>query len=231
MSGLSNNTFTDAAGSVSDLFAGFGASAQANLKAESLDIQAQGDLAEASNYGIAATLAGQNAQFTEASTAIKEAQINRATTMAVGGQAADVAGGGFAASGSALDLMASSASQGALTKAVAGQQGLITEAGYKEQQQSYLTMQNAATTTATSLENLANETKSAGTMSEIGDFAGALIKGGAAIASLFTGGIDLTGAATGFAAEAPNNPNNPLVINRYGTPGPNVPNNPLPAIY
>jgi hypothetical protein len=180
---LSNTTFTDAGGAVSDLFAGIGATTQANLKAQGLDIQAQGDLAEASNYDLAADLAGKNTQYTEASTAIKQAQIDRSTTLAIGGQQADVAAGGFSSSGSALDLMRDSASQGALTKAVAGQQGLITEAGYEEQQQSYQTMSAAARSTAAGLENIADETRSAGTMTEIGDFASSAIKGAAAIAT------------------------------------------------
>ena len=51
---------------------------------------------------------------------------------------ADIAGGGFAASGSGLDILAQSASQGALQQAVIARQGLITEAGYQEQAQSFL---------------------------------------------------------------------------------------------
>jgi hypothetical protein len=47
-------------------------------------------------------------------------------------------------SGSSLDLMRDSASQGALTHAVLGQQGLITEAGYAEQATSYEMMSQAA---------------------------------------------------------------------------------------
>lgn len=179
---------SDAGGAVSDLFAGIGATTQANLKAQGLDIQAQGDLAEASNYDIAGTLAGQNAQYSETSTAIKEAQIARQNSMTIGGQQADVAGAGFAASGSSLDLLASSAQQGALTKAVAGQNGLIQTAGYQEQQQSYQTMSVAAKSTAAGLENIATETEAAGKTAEIGDFISAGLKGVAAIASLYTGG-------------------------------------------
>lgn len=189
------STISDIGGAVSDIFAGFGASAQANLKAQGLDIQAQGDLAEGENYDLAATLAGQNAQYTEASTAIKEAQLDRQNTLTLGGQKADVAAGGFAASGSSLDLMRDSASQGALTKAVAGQQGLIQQAGYEEQQQSYRTMSAAAKSTAAGLENLATETEEAGKTSEIGDFLSGAVKGIAGIASLAaapaTGGASL----------------------------------------
>jgi hypothetical protein len=127
-------TFSNLGGAASDLFAGFGDSAKA-----------QGDFAEAANYTLASKLATQNEKFTETSTAIKEAQQNRSLTQTLGGQQADVAGAGFAESGSSLDLLRDSASQGALTHAVLGQQGLITEAGYTEQATSYANMSAAAT--------------------------------------------------------------------------------------
>jgi hypothetical protein len=132
--GVSGATFSNLGGAASDLFASFGDKAKA-----------QGDFAEAKNYGIASDLATQNEKFTETSTAIKEAQQQRETMNTLGGQQADVAGAGFTEGGSALDILRDSASQGALTHAVLGQQGLITEAGYTEQAQSYKTMQDAAT--------------------------------------------------------------------------------------
>lgn len=131
---LSGSTFTDLGGAASDLFAGIGDKAKAKY-----------DFAEADNYGLASDLATQNAKFTETSTEIKQAQLDREAMMLHGGQEADVANAGFEASGSALDIMADSARQGALTHAVAGQQGLITEAGYTEQATSLKTMQGAAT--------------------------------------------------------------------------------------
>jgi hypothetical protein len=91
------------------------------------------------------------------STAIKESQADRNLYQALGTTRADFAvglfarpmncriwrcsGAGFAESGSALDLLRESASQGAMTKAVLGEQGLITEAGYQEQAQSYTVLQ------------------------------------------------------------------------------------------
>lgn len=62
----------------------------------------------------------------------------------MGQTTADVSGAGFGMSGSALDILRSGAQQGALTKQVLAQQGLISEAGYEEQQQSYLNMAQAA---------------------------------------------------------------------------------------
>jgi hypothetical protein len=64
---------------------------------------------------------------TLATTAIQSMQSERATYQSMSQTKADIAGGGFAASGSGLDIMAQSASQGALQQAVIQRQGLITE--------------------------------------------------------------------------------------------------------
>lgn len=180
----SDKTFGDAGGAVTDLFGAFGATKSADISAEGLRLKAQGDLAEAGQYDLASTLANQNEQYTEASTAIQQAQQQRSTTMQVGGEQAAVAGAGFAQSGSALDILADSARQGALAQATLGQQGLITEAGYKEQAQSYTMMASTARTTAAGEEDIANKTEDAGTLSSFGDFAGAALKGAAAIATI-----------------------------------------------
>jgi len=112
LASISNAAFSNFGGAVSDLFAASGDRAKA-----------QGDLIEAQNYDLASTLALQNEQFTQTSTAIRQAQIDRNTTQVLGEQQADVASAGFAESGSSLDLLADSARQGALTKAVAGETG------------------------------------------------------------------------------------------------------------
>jgi hypothetical protein len=210
---VSSATFSDIGGAVSDLFAGFSATTQAGLKAEGLNIsaqgtrlKAQGDLAQASEYDLAGNLATANEQYTETSTAIKEMQQQRSNTLQIGTQQADIAGAGFANSGSALDILADSASQGALAKAVLGQQGLITEAGYTEQANSFATMAAAARTDAAGQDTIANETDqlaqqtiAAGQQSATGDFIGGAIKGIAAVASVFaapvTGGASLAGLA------------------------------------
>ena len=112
-------TFSDAGGAVSDLFA-----------AEGDKYKQQVDLIEQQMYTSDAGLATQNAQFTATSTAIKLAQQSRANVQSQGQTEADVAGAGFANSGSSLDILSNNAQQGALTSAVMQQQGLITEAGY-----------------------------------------------------------------------------------------------------
>lgn len=161
--GIGGSTFSDIGGAVSDLFS-----------VDAHHAKAQGDLLEAQNYDLASGLATQNEQFTEESTTIKQAQLDRQNALTAGGQAADVAGAGFAASGSALDIMRDTASQGALTKAVGEQQGLITEAGYDEQAKSYQTMSQAAHVAADAENSAADAAGITGA-----------IKGIAAVATLF----------------------------------------------
>ena len=118
---------------VSDIFSGFG------------DLEKmKGDELEQQSYQEAAQLALQNEQYTKMSTSIQQAQEDRTVALAQGRTQSEVAGAGFSMSGSALDIMRSGAQQGALTKAVTGYQGLITEAGYAEQAQSYTNMAAAA---------------------------------------------------------------------------------------
>lgn len=200
------------AGASSDLFKGFGDLAQGNLKAKGLNLDAQGqrlnaqglrikasgDLAEASNYDLAGNLALKNEQFTTASTAIKQAQTDRSIALAQGSIEAETAGAGLKTSGSSLDVLRDSAEQGALTKQVAGSQGLITEAGYEEQRQSYATLANAGREAAAGqfdianktdaiaaqTDQLANDTRSAAQVQAAGDFTSSLIKGATAVAAI-----------------------------------------------
>ena len=130
---LSTGGIGSIAGGVSDLFSAMGYKAKA-----------QGDAFEKQNYLLAGTLADQNEQYTEWSTGIKQAQEDRDLFKSLGTTKADIAGAGLAESGSALDILRESASQGAMARAVTGEQGLIAEAGYREQAQSYRNMAQAA---------------------------------------------------------------------------------------
>lgn len=129
------------------------------MQAEGLDIKAQGDLAEASEYDLASALARGNEAYTAQSTTLKQLQADREVTMTIGSQRASVSGAGLRSSGGALDLLRDSASQGAISKAVLGQQGLITEAGFEEQAKSYDTMAAAGRTTAAGETDIANQTR------------------------------------------------------------------------
>lgn len=205
---MADNPFSsgvsDITGAVSDLFQGFGdeASASADLSkaaaarvgAQADLLKAQGDTLEGQQYGEAATLSDLNAQFTEQSTRIQEAQADRTLFGALGAERSSVAASGFGEGGSAGDILRSSASQGALNRAVLTQQGLITEAGYKEQADSYRTMQQAAgiavqeDTLAAQEENITAQgyqsAASAANTAATGSFIGGAIKGIAGIASL-----------------------------------------------
>lgn len=158
-----NATFSDISGGISDFFA-----------ASADKAKAAGDIAEQQNYQLAGQLANTEDTYTQWSTAIKGMQADREIYQGASREQADVAGAGFAQSGSSLDLLRDSAAQGALQKQVLSEQGLITEAGYKEQSQSYTNMANAAGAAA-SAENTAST--------------GSLIAGGvkaaAGIATLF----------------------------------------------
>ncbi len=160
---IGSATFSNFGGAVQDLFA-----------AQGYKYKAKGAEFEKQNYLLAGDLATQNAQFTETSTAIKQMQTERQNQLVLGGQQADVAHAGFEESGTALDLLRDSAQQGALTKQVAAQQGLITEAGYKEQAESYKNMASAAQVAIDAAHT-----------AETGSYITAGFKGAAAVASIF----------------------------------------------
>jgi hypothetical protein len=173
---FSSATGGAAGATVSDLFQGFAD-----------QTKAKGDYAEAANYNLAADYANQEAAFTKQSTAIQQFQQGRELTKSLGQTAADVAGAGFATGGSAIDLLRDSASQGALAKAVRGEQGLITEQGYQEQASSFESMANAAVLAG-------GEANKAAT----GDFIGAGISGATAIASLGMGAPAASSMPAGY---------------------------------
>lgn len=165
-----SSTFSGIGGAVSDLFS-------SEATASGLRLKATGNRVEAGNYDLAATLARQNEQFTEQSTAVKEVMATRQIQMGAGSTEADIAGAGFSNSGSALDLLRSGAQQGALQKQILGQQGLITEAGYREQASAFDNLASYARYAATVEDDQAGKSERAGMI-------GAVFKGAAALASL-----------------------------------------------
>lgn len=123
---LSNSMFDTAGSAVSDLFGGFAA-----IKA------AKGLKAGAALYDEASQFSALNAVLAGQQTKVSQVQADRQIYQTVGGQEADVAGAGFTAGGSALDILRSSAQQGALTRQVIGQQGLIKKEGFEQEAKSY----------------------------------------------------------------------------------------------
>lgn len=174
MAGL-DSAFSNAGSAVSDLFA-----------AKGFGFKAQGAKIEKDMYTEAAGFADENVEFTKASTAIKDQQDLRQSTLLLGGQKADVAGAGFAASGSALDLLRDSAAQGSLTRQVLGFQGQITEAGYEEQAKALRSQADAAGVA----EQAAEEAQKGANLS-------AIIHGVSAVASIGSSFIPGGGGAPG----------------------------------
>lgn len=91
----------------------------------------------------AAAFEGQNADLSQEATGIKQLQADRLIFKTIGGQQADIAAAGFGNQGSAFDLMADSAQEGALTKGAIDIQGDIDYNQFKEKQQSYLSQAKA----------------------------------------------------------------------------------------
>lgn len=153
---------------------------------------ASGARAAAGSYGEAADIATENAALTKEATAIKLMQTEREIYKTLGAEKADTAGAGFASSGTALDLMRDSASQGALTKGALSINGAIQENAYLEQANQFRSMQKAAGTSSFGQE--------IGGLLQLG--AGAMnIYGGAS--TLFTeGSAGSAGAALGGSAGA-----------------------------
>src|SRR5258708_15749852 len=112
--------------------------------AQGLRIKAAGDVAEGTEYDLAAALARKNEDYVKESTAIQSMQLDREISGAMGTAKAAAGGSGLAVSGSVVDILADSASQGALAHSVLDKQEAISVAGYEEQAQSYDVMSAAA---------------------------------------------------------------------------------------
>jgi len=100
------------------------------------------------------------AMYSQAATSIKEQMATRQIYQVIGGARADVAASGLAETGSAEDVMRSSAQQGALTKALIATQGSIDYTSYIGQAQA--------------AEAQASATKTSGTFGFAGSVVGAL---------------------------------------------------------
>jgi hypothetical protein len=122
--------FADLGGAVKDIFG------------------AVGEAKSAKGYSQAAGFAEQNAEIAEQNARIQGVMAQRQITQTLGSQSAEIGGAGFNASGSALDLMRDSASQGALTKQLISNQGAINVLGYKAEAANYSSMASAAKSSA-----------------------------------------------------------------------------------
>lgn len=110
---------------------------------------ARGSRASAASYDEAAKIASENATISKTATNIQEMQESRAIFKSLGSTEAQIGGAGFATSGTAIDLLRDSASQGALTKALTAAQGAITANSYSEQAGMYSGLAASARSSAT----------------------------------------------------------------------------------
>jgi hypothetical protein len=166
-----NATFANASGAVSDLF-------QSQATADGLRLKAKGSLVEGENYDRASVLADRNAMFAEESTGVKQLMADRQILQGIGREEADIAGAGFANTGSAIDLLRSSSQQGALQKQLIGRQGLITEEGYREQSKSYSNLAEFSRMSATTQNQMADRAETSGYITSA-------LKGAAAFATMY----------------------------------------------
>lgn len=105
---------------------------------------AKGDKAQASSYTKAAAYSRQNAKTAAVATNLKGLQTDREIFKVLGGQRADVAGAGLAASGSALDILRSSMQEGEMQKQMIRTQGQIEQTAYKAEADAYTGQAEAA---------------------------------------------------------------------------------------
>ncbi len=113
---------------------------------------AKGARESGASYDEAAGFALRNRDIARQATAIKQAQDERNIFKTIGKQRAQIGEAGFAESGTALDLLADSASQGALTKALTTEQGVIAENSYAEQAAQFSGLSASARSSATGQE-------------------------------------------------------------------------------
>lgn len=118
-------------GAVSDFFSAAGAAKSVGL------------------YKGAADQAAENVRTSAESTLLTDIAAQRKIEKTLGAQQAQVAHAGFAESGSALDLLSESVTQGALNRAVIGVQGQIEQGQFKAQEQAAETEAAAARGAAT----------------------------------------------------------------------------------
>jgi len=138
---------------------------------------ARGARSSARSYDEAQRIAEENARLARSATEIRDIQLKRTIFKTLGTQQAQVAGAGFAASGSALDLARDSAAQGEHARAINQAQGAITANSYLEQAGMFGGMSDAARASAT------------------GQGIAGLIQSGGALYALYEGASSLGAAA------------------------------------
>lgn len=142
------NTIIADSGLVNALYGTAGTAAQATANATADTTIATGDTIEGGMYSTAAGIASGNASIALASGKLQQFQNTRQYLMTAGAQRAGVAGGGFAQSGTALDLARSSLQQNLFQNQVTGVNSDLAAGGYFAQAQAQMAQAQAANTAA-----------------------------------------------------------------------------------
>lgn len=122
---MNGNFKTGTAGQLGGVFDSFAGAAQDLFGAEGSKATAESQRAAAAGYRAAAVKAKENLDITEQSYGIRQLQTSRAIFQTQGSISANIAGNGFREAGSAADILADSAAQGALQKSLLSKQGSI----------------------------------------------------------------------------------------------------------
>lgn len=168
---------------------------QDDATAKGQGIVAQGDAAEAGQYGLAANTALEQARLERVAGGIKDFQEETKLYKTVSGQAADVAGAGFANSGTSLYMMRDSQQQGALTRQINEANTSIAAGGYEEQASAAYAEQTAAMAASGAAQSLAESATIAGTTARTNalNYATSLTPGGAPYVPAGIAGDSLAG--------------------------------------
>lgn len=118
---------------ISDLFKQIDTSVNADAEAKSQAIAATGDTEEGNLYTSAQGIAQQNARLALVGGQIAQSQEQLQVARTIGSQRATVAGSGFAAAGSAVNIMRASTQQGVLQNQLLGVNANLQAGGYQEQ--------------------------------------------------------------------------------------------------
>lgn len=161
-SGQIKGAFDYAGGAVQDLFS-----------SEGSKISAGGSRRAAAGYRRAGELATENLDYLGQSTNLKLLQADRSIYQTISSAEATISGNGLKASGSALDILRDSASQGELTKNIIGLQGNIDANAMKQQIASFGAQADQYDAAAEAADNAST-----------GSMISGAIKGAAAIAQI-----------------------------------------------
>lgn len=167
-------------GAAGDLLSGFSSYLGSQSQTAGYAAEAAGYDQEMQGFITAEQLEDQNITEAAVSGKIQDIQTQRKIYMSESGTRSDVATAGLAESGNALDILRSSAEQGALTIGMQDTQTAINENNYREQALAYHMEATQAGSEANAARSAASAAQTGGILGGIGG----ILKAGAALAPL-----------------------------------------------